>query len=55
MQKYYNVFSLHPGKEYMVQVRCKPDHGFWSEWTQTSYVKMPDCKSFFFSIFKFGY
>ncbi|XP_051532795.1 prolactin receptor a [Myxocyprinus asiaticus] len=42
MQKYYNVFSLHPGKEYMVQVRCKPDHGFWSEWTQTTYVKMPD-------------
>ncbi|XP_051960121.1 prolactin receptor a [Xyrauchen texanus] len=42
MQKYYNVFSLHPGKEYMMQVRCKPDHGFWSEWTQTTYVKMPD-------------
>ncbi|XP_056114307.1 prolactin receptor a [Rhinichthys klamathensis goyatoka] len=42
MQKYLNVFSLHSGKEYMVQVRCKPDHGFWSEWTQTSYVKMPD-------------
>uniref|UniRef100_A0A8B9KH22 Prolactin receptor n=1 Tax=Astyanax mexicanus TaxID=7994 RepID=A0A8B9KH22_ASTMX len=33
MQKYYKVFSLHSGKEYMVQVRCKPDHGFWSEWT----------------------
>uniref|UniRef100_A0A671MIV8 Prolactin receptor n=1 Tax=Sinocyclocheilus anshuiensis TaxID=1608454 RepID=A0A671MIV8_9TELE len=42
MQKYYNVFSLHPDKEYMVQVRCKPDHGFWSEWTQTTYVKIPD-------------
>ncbi|XP_052393311.1 prolactin receptor-like [Carassius gibelio] len=42
MQKYYNVFSLHPDKEFMVQVRCKPDHGFWSEWTQTTYVKMPD-------------
>lgn len=41
MQKYYNIFSLHPGKKYMVQVRCKPDHGFWSEWTQTNYVKMP--------------
>ncbi|XP_048021076.1 prolactin receptor a [Megalobrama amblycephala] len=40
-QKYYNVFSLHPGK-YMVQVRCKPDHGFWSEWTKTTYIKMPD-------------
>ncbi|XP_016307563.1 prolactin receptor-like [Sinocyclocheilus anshuiensis] len=42
MQKYYNVFSLHPDKEFMVQVRCKPDHGFWSEWTQPTYVKMPD-------------
>ncbi|XP_059398372.1 prolactin receptor-like [Carassius carassius] len=42
MQKYYNVFSLYPDKECMVQVRCKPDHGFWSEWTQTTYVKMPD-------------
>nr|AAK95833.1 prolactin receptor [Cyprinus carpio] len=42
MQKYYNVFSLHPDTEFMVQVRCKPDHGFWSEWTQTTYIKMPD-------------
>ncbi|TRY98639.1 hypothetical protein DNTS_005886 [Danionella cerebrum] len=30
MQKYYNVFSLYPNKEYLVQVRCKPDHGFWN-------------------------
>ncbi|KAL7844177.1 hypothetical protein SRHO_G00227160 [Serrasalmus rhombeus] len=42
MQKYYNVFSLHSGKEYMVQVRCKPDHGFWSEWTTPAYIQMPD-------------
>uniref|UniRef100_W5KLA8 Prolactin receptor n=1 Tax=Astyanax mexicanus TaxID=7994 RepID=W5KLA8_ASTMX len=42
MQKYYNVFSLHSGKEYMVQVRCKPDHGFWSEWTTPVYIQMPD-------------
>ncbi|XP_056302651.1 prolactin receptor a [Danio aesculapii] len=41
-QKNYNVFSLHSDREYMVQVRCKPDHGFWSEWTQTTYVKMPN-------------
>ncbi|XP_067280196.1 prolactin receptor a [Pseudorasbora parva] len=44
-QKNYNVYSLHPGKEYMVQVRCKPDHGFWSEWTQTTYIKMPDYRA----------
>ncbi|XP_072518226.1 prolactin receptor a [Salminus brasiliensis] len=42
MQKYYNIFSLHSGKEYMVQVRCKPDHGFWSEWTTPVYIQMPD-------------
>ncbi|XP_026784847.3 prolactin receptor a [Pangasianodon hypophthalmus] len=42
MQKYYNVFSLLSGKEYMVQVRCKPDHGFWSEWTSPVYVQMPE-------------
>lgn len=44
MQKYYNVFSLLSGKEYVVQVRCKPDHGFWSEWTNPVYVQMPECK-----------
>ncbi|GAA6107428.1 prolactin receptor a isoform X1, partial [Tachysurus ichikawai] len=44
MQKYYNVFSLLSGKEYMVQVRCKPDHGFWSEWTSPVYIQMPECK-----------
>ncbi|XP_017348546.1 prolactin receptor a isoform X1 [Ictalurus punctatus] len=42
MQKYYNIFSLLSGKEYMVQVRCKPDHGFWSEWTSPVYVQMPE-------------
>ncbi|XP_060790940.1 prolactin receptor a isoform X2 [Neoarius graeffei] len=42
MQKYYNIFSLFSGKEYMVQVRCKPDHGFWSEWTSPVYVQMPE-------------
>ncbi|XP_066502160.1 prolactin receptor a [Hoplias malabaricus] len=42
MQKYYNVFSLHSGKEYLVQVRCKPDHGFWSEWSTPAYIQIPD-------------
>lgn len=41
----FNIFSLHSGGVYMVQVRCKPDHGFWSEWSTASYVKVPDCKS----------
>ncbi|MBN3296795.1 PRLR protein, partial [Amia calva] len=41
-QKQYNLFSLHPGEIYMIQVRCKPDHGFWSEWSSTSYIEIPD-------------
>ncbi|XP_033951208.1 prolactin receptor a [Pseudochaenichthys georgianus] len=41
-QKMFNIFSLRSGGEYLVEVRCKPDHGFWSEWSSTSYVKVPD-------------
>ncbi|XP_030624095.1 prolactin receptor a [Chanos chanos] len=42
LQKTFNVFGLHSGGVYMVQVRCKPDHGFWSEWSSTTYVTVPD-------------
>ncbi|KAK2819263.1 hypothetical protein Q5P01_024824 [Channa striata] len=41
-QKMFNIFSLRSGGTYLVQVRCKPDHGFWSEWSSTSYSKVPD-------------
>ncbi|XP_035464594.2 prolactin receptor a isoform X1 [Scophthalmus maximus] len=41
-QKTFNIFSLRSGGTYHVQVRCKPDHGFWSEWSSTSYIKVPD-------------
>ncbi|XP_022618596.1 prolactin receptor [Seriola dumerili] len=41
-QKLFNVFSLRSGGRYHVQVRCKPDHGFWSEWSSTSEIKVPD-------------
>ncbi|XP_059213287.1 prolactin receptor a [Centropristis striata] len=41
-QKMFNVFSLRSGGTYLVEVRCKPDHGFWSEWSSTSYIKVPD-------------
>ncbi|XP_074474119.1 prolactin receptor a [Sebastes fasciatus] len=41
-QKMFNVFSLRSGGKYLVEVRCKPDHGFWSEWSSTSYIKVPD-------------
>ncbi|XP_062410199.1 prolactin receptor a [Sardina pilchardus] len=41
-QKTFNLFTPHSGGTYMVQVRCKPDHGLWSEWSTTSYVQVPD-------------
>ncbi|KAM8827482.1 prolactin receptor a [Spinachia spinachia] len=41
-QKMFNIFSLRSGGEYLVEVRCKPDHGLWSEWSSTSNVKVPD-------------
>ncbi|XP_015231908.1 PREDICTED: prolactin receptor isoform X1 [Cyprinodon variegatus] len=41
-QKVFNIFSLRPDSTYHVQVRCKPDHGFWSEWSGTTFVKVPD-------------
>ncbi|TNN28639.1 prolactin receptor [Liparis tanakae] len=44
-QKMFNIFSLRSGGKYVVEVRCKPDHGFWSEWSSTSYIKVPDCKT----------
>lgn len=40
-QKTFNIFSLHSGGVYLIQVRCKPDHGFWSEWSTATYVKVP--------------
>ncbi|KAG7499786.1 prolactin receptor [Solea senegalensis] len=41
-QKMFNIFSLRSGGSYHVQVRCKPDHGFWSEWSSADYIKVPD-------------
>uniref|UniRef100_A0A1A8MMB1 Prolactin receptor n=4 Tax=Nothobranchius pienaari TaxID=704102 RepID=A0A1A8MMB1_9TELE len=41
-QKTFNIFSLCSGGKYLVQVRCKPDHGFWSEWSSSQYVKVPE-------------
>uniref|UniRef100_H3C7D3 Prolactin receptor n=2 Tax=Tetraodon nigroviridis TaxID=99883 RepID=H3C7D3_TETNG len=40
-QKTFNIFGLRSGT-YLVQVRCKPDHGFWSEWTSPSQVQVPE-------------
>nr|XP_057910689.1 prolactin receptor a isoform X2 [Doryrhamphus excisus] len=41
-QKLFNIFSLRSGGAYLVQVRCKPDHGFWSEWSSASRIRFPD-------------
>ncbi|KAM4719761.1 prolactin receptor a isoform 2-T2 [Anableps anableps] len=40
-QKVFNIFSLRSSGTYYVQVRCKPDHGFWSEWSPSTNVKVP--------------
>ncbi|XP_030044849.1 prolactin receptor [Microcaecilia unicolor] len=41
-QTQFNVLSLHPGETYVVQVRCKPDHGFWSQWSPETYIQIPN-------------
>ncbi|XP_067401608.1 prolactin receptor isoform X1 [Emydura macquarii macquarii] len=43
-QTQYKIFSLNPGKKYIVQVRCKPDHGEWSEWSSENYIQIPSDK-----------
>ncbi|KAM9367738.1 prolactin receptor [Phaethornis superciliosus] len=41
-QTQYKMFSLNPGKKYIVQIRCKPDHhGSWSEWSSEHYIQIP--------------
>lgn len=44
-QKMFNIFSLRSGGAYIIQVRCKPDHGFWSEWSSPFQIRVPDCKN----------
>ncbi|KAM6034150.1 prolactin receptor [Chlamydotis macqueenii] len=41
-QTQYKMFSLNPGKKYIVQIHCKPDHhGSWSEWSSEKYIQIP--------------
>uniref|UniRef100_UPI00398F062B prolactin receptor-like n=1 Tax=Pristiophorus japonicus TaxID=55135 RepID=UPI00398F062B len=41
MQDQFNIFSFQASSEYMAQVRCKPDHGFWSDWSLTVPITTP--------------
>ncbi|XP_036136468.1 prolactin receptor [Molossus molossus] len=41
-QTEFKVLSFYPGQKYLAQVRCKPDHGFWSEWSPQSSVQVPN-------------
>ncbi|XP_003407933.1 prolactin receptor [Loxodonta africana] len=40
-QTQFSVLSLYSGQKYLVQVRCKPDHGFWSKWSPESSIEIP--------------
>ncbi|NXY23347.1 PRLR protein, partial [Atrichornis clamosus] len=36
------LFSLNPGKRYVLQIHCKPDHhGLWSEWSPEMNIQIP--------------
>ncbi|XP_043926058.1 prolactin receptor isoform X2 [Protopterus annectens] len=40
-QTQFIVHSFHPGQDYIIEVRCKPDHGFWSEWSTPVSIHTP--------------
>ncbi|ELW53496.1 Prolactin receptor [Tupaia chinensis] len=40
-QTQFKIRSLYPGQKYLVQVHCKPDHGYWSKWSQEGSVQIP--------------
>lgn len=41
-QTQFKIFSLYPGQKYIVQIRCKPDHGSWSDWGPESSIQIPN-------------
>ncbi|XP_059406063.1 prolactin receptor-like isoform X2 [Carassius carassius] len=38
----FSIYSPQPGASYVVQVRCKLDHGLWSEWSPSAFIQVPD-------------
>ncbi|XP_043094160.1 prolactin receptor b isoform X2 [Puntigrus tetrazona] len=41
-QSEFSMYSPQPGANYVVQVRCKLDHGLWSEWSPSAFLQIPD-------------
>ncbi|XP_061472218.1 prolactin receptor isoform X2 [Rhineura floridana] len=36
----YKMFSVNPGERYVAKIRCRSDHGTWSDWSPESNIKL---------------